>query len=294
MLSLVSAFLLAVLPISAAAPVSPADNPGPASKPPAGGGSPGLPAWWGRVSVGDPGGFPPPQPFKASYRVGWEGLDSAQFELECTLPDGGKEISTLVKAWTIGLARTLWKFDAVHLSLVDRSSLKPLRIEQTEDQGRKKSVERVDFTPQEAVRTESDTGADGVSRPPRTRRYGYPGLFDMESAFLYMRSLPLAIGETRTLAVMTAGSPYLVTIKVVGQGRVQVQAGEFPTFEYAMTMEKVNKYGGLEQRKGFKSAHAWVSNDANRLIVKAQADVFVGTVTVELENVQFAPSAAGQ
>lgn len=109
----------------------------------------------------------------------------------------------------------------------------------------------------------------------------------MESAFLYMRSLPLAVGQTRTLALMTPGSPYLATIKVVGKGPVQVKAGSFPAFEYALSLEKVNKYGQLEPRKGFKSALVWVSDDDNRLIVKAVADVFVGAVTVELESVQY-------
>ena len=288
MLSLASALFLAVLPVSAATPTDRADTSDGTPK----AGSPAiLPAWWGRVNAGPPGTFPSPRPFKASYRVTWEGLEAAHFESDCSFEAGGSQIATLVKVNTTGMARTLWKFEATHLSVVDRLGLKPLRIEQTEDQGRKESIERVDFTPQFAVRSGSERDSDNPERKLKTWHYNYPGLFDMESAFLYMRSLPLAVGETRTVALMTAASPYLATITVIGKGNVQVKAGEFPAFEYSVSLEKITRRGTLEPRKGFKDGHAWISDDANRLILKVQADVFVGTVATELESVQFADDA---
>jgi hypothetical protein len=282
-LSLACAFILAVLPV-AVAPADPPDAPGATPK----AASPAtLPSWWSELSPGVPGPFPPPRPFKASYRVTWEGLDAAHFDSECTLGDNGGDIRTFVKVQTLGMARSLFKFDATHLSVVDRQTLKPRHIEQTEDQGRRESVEHVDFTPQSAVYSGSEHATDSPEHKSRSRRYDYPGLFDMESTFLYMRSLPLAVGETRTVALMTSRSPYLATIKVVGKGKVSVKAGEFQAFEYAIQLEKITKYGTLEPRKGFKDARAWISDDANRMILKAQADVFIGSVTAELESVQF-------
>jgi hypothetical protein len=281
--SLASVLFLAVLPVSPLPPTDQSDAPGapPKTTSPA-----VLPGWWSRVNAGAPGAFPAPRPFKADYRITWEGLEAADFSSECTLGNNGSEICTLVKVQTTGVARTLWKFDATNLSVVDKQKLRPLRLEQTEELGRKESVGRVDFTPLSAVHTGYDHGPDIPDRR-RSRRYDYPGLFDMESAFLYMRSLPLAIGDSRTMALMTAGSPYLATITVVGKGKVQVKAGEFPAFEYSLVLEKITKYGTLEPRKGFKDGHAWISDDANRLILKVQADVFVGAVSAELESVQF-------
>jgi hypothetical protein len=281
--SLAAALFLAVLPVSPLPPPDQSDPPGATPKP---GSAAVLPGWWSRVNAGAPGAFPAPRPFKADYRITWEGVEAADFSLECMLGNNGSEISTLVKVQTTGIARALWKFDATHLSVVDKQKLKPIRLEQTEEIGRKESIEHVDFTPQSAVHTGYDHGPDIPDRH-RSRRYDYPGLFDMESAFLYMRSLPLAVGQTATLALMTAGSPYLATITVVGKGKVQVKAGEFPAFEYSLSLEKITKYGTLEPRKGFKDGHAWISDDANRLILKVQADVFVGAVTAELESVQF-------
>jgi hypothetical protein len=288
-LSLASALFLAVLPVSAATPI---DHPVAANATPKPTTPAPLPAWWGRINAGVPGSFPVPRPFKASYRVTWEGLEAAHFDSDCTLENNGSQICSLVKVQTTGMARALWKFDATHLSVVDRQTLKPLRIEQTENESRKQSVERVEFTPQYADRSGSEHSADAPEHKLRPRRYPYPGLFDMESAFLYMRSLPLAVGETRTVALMTAGSPYVATITVVGKDKVQLKAGEFPAFVYAINLEKITKYGTLEPRKGFKDGRAWVSDDANRVILKVQADVFVGSITVELDNFQITDPAA--
>ena len=54
-----------------------------------------------------------------------------------------------------------------------------------------------------------------------------------------------------------------------------------------MRLEKIRKDGALEPRKGFKSARAWISDDPNRLLVKAESEVFVGTVELELEQVTY-------
>ena len=114
----------------------------------------------------------------------------------------------------------------------------------------------------------------------------------MNSALLYMRSLPMHNGDERTLAIMTANSPYLATIKVLGHSRVRVHAGEYAAIECSVALEKINKNGELEPRKGFKSAHAWLSDDADRLLVKVEAQVFVGAVSLELEKVNFTNLAA--
>jgi hypothetical protein len=43
----------------------------------------------------------------------------------------------------------------------------------------------------------------------------------------------------------------------------------------------------------FKRAYAWISDDADRLLLKVSGEIFVGSVWVELQSVKFAepPSA---
>ena len=246
--------------------------------------------WYGRLSPGTPGTFPSPRSYSASYRLTWGGLEAAHADVQVAAPAAGPEIRTSLKANTQGFARTLFKLDAVHLSVVDHATFRPHHLEQTELQSTKHTSTRVDFTAEGATRVTRDLNvsesADASFHKPK--RFPYTNLFDMEGVLLYLRSQPLTDGDERTVLFMTSGSPYLATVKVVGHGAVHVNAGNFPAIECSLRLEKVGKNGELEPRKGFKSGRAWLSDDANRLLIKAESEVFFGTVNLELEKVMFA------
>ena len=231
--------------------------------------------------------------FNASYGLIWGSLQAAHVEAQCVSSPATREIRTTFKATTTGAARALYKLDATHISVVDRTTLLPIWLEQTELNSRKHSFSRVDFTPAGAVRVDRDLKKDehdptAIGKP---RRYRYPGLYDMQSVLLYLRSLPLAPGDEKTLPFMTASTPYVATVKVLGRGRVKVKAGEFAAIECSLKLEKIKKDGTLELRKGFKSARAWISDDANRLLIKAESEVFIGSVSLELEQVTYTDAA---
>ena len=253
-----------------------------------------LPGWYDRVNTGAPGTFAPVRSFTATYGISWGGLSAAHVEAQCVASPGAHEIRSTFKAATTGAARVLYKVDATHLSVVDRNTLLPVFIEQSELNSRKHIAARVDFTRADAVRVERDLKKDehDPAAVGKAHRLRYPGLYDMQGAFLYLRSLPLATGDEKTIPLMTAGSPYLATVKVLGRNRVQVKAGEFAAIECSLKLEKIRKDGTLEPRKGFKSARAWISDDANRMLVKAEAEIFVGSVDLELEQVNYTGEAA--
>ena len=278
--SLAISLLLGVLPLWAT-PESPRD---PAV----------LPAWHGRVNTGAPGAFAPVRSFTAAYSVTWGGLQAAHVDAQCVSSAAAHEIRSTFKTSTTGAARVLYKLDAEQFSVVDRATLQPVYIEQSELNSRKHISARVDFTRNDAVRVERDLQKDphDPSAIGKPHRLHYPGLYDLQSTFLYLRSLPLATGDEKTIPVMTAGSPYLATVKVVGRNRVKTKAGEFAAIECSLQLEKIKKDGTLEPRKGFKSAHAWISDDANRMLVKAETEIFVGSVDLELEQVTYTDAPA--
>lgn len=285
-LSLAISLLLGVLPLPAPADTAPPAPVEPAKSTP-------VPSWYDRVNAGSPGAFAPMRSFNATYGLIWSGVQAARLDAQCVSSPETHEIRATFKVATTGAARALYKLDAIHVSVVNRDTLHPVYLEQTELNSRKHTFSRVDFTPTEAVRVDRDLKKDAhdptaIGKP---RQHRYPNLYDMQSVLLYLRSLPLAIGDERTLPLMTSGSPYLATVKVVGRNRVKVKAGEFAAIECSLKLEKIKKDGTLEPRKGFKSARAWISDDANRLLIKAESEVFIGSVSVELEQVTF-PDAA--
>ena len=271
------AFVLAVLPISAAPRPSPAAE-GPAAPP----------AWLSRVNTGPAGAFPPPRSFTANYLVTWSDVEAARVEAKCASPTGGAEIQTIIKAATTGGARVLYKLDANAKCIADRRTLRPVRFEQRQDASGKHGYTRVDFSAQEAVRNNVDPSLPGADPTKgKVRHFPYPGMFDMHSALLYLRSLPLADGDQKTFPVVAANTPYLVTITVQGHERVKTCAGEYPAIVCSLALEKINKFGELEAHKGFKSARAWISDDGDRVLLKIATQVFVGSVNLELEKVTF-------
>ncbi len=248
------------------------------------------PAWLSRVNLGTPGTFPPPRSYKASYRLSWSDVDAARAEVTCTDSEESNEIQTRITGGTQGLARSLYQVDGTYLSIADRHTLHPIRLEQTELEAKKRKSAHVEFSPAGAERsTEIVDRKTNIPPPegPHRRSFHFPGMMDMHSALLYIRSLPLATGDTCTLITMTAGNPYLTTVKVVGRGEVKTVAGHYQAIECSIDLSKINKKEELEPHKAFKSARVWVSDDKDRLIVKAEAQVFIGTVTLDLIHVSF-------
>ena len=172
--------------------------------------------------------------------------------------------------------------------MADRHTLRPVRFEQRQETSGKRTYTRVEFTPSEAIRSNADprvTPADPAKAVPR--HFPYPGMFDMHSALLYLRSLPLADGDERIFPVVASNTPYLVTIKVLDHERIKTRAGEYPAVRCSLSLQKINKHGELEAHKSFKSARAWISDDSDRLLLKIETEVFIGSVNLELDKVTF-------
>ena len=54
-----------------------------------------------------------------------------------------------------------------------------------------------------------------------------------------------------------------------------------------LKLRRITKKLELEPHAKFKRATAWLSDDRDRLLLKIQAEVSVGSVWTELESVQF-------
>ena len=281
---LITAFMLAVLPVSASPRVTPAAPTEAATGQP----TPTPPSWLSRVNAGPAGSFPPPRSFTANYRITWSDVEAGQVEAKCFSPEAGADIHTSIKAASTGGARLLYKLDATGTCVANRHTLRPVRFEQRQDASGKHSYTKVEFTPSEAIRSNADpTVATADPAKAMPRHFPYPGMFDMHSALLYLRSLPLNNIDEKTFPLMASNTPYLVTIKVLGHERVKTRAGEYPAIRCSLSLQKINKRGELEAHKSFKSARAWISDDSDRLLLKIETEVFVGSVNLELDKVTF-------
>jgi hypothetical protein len=66
-----------------------------------------------------------------------------------------------------------------------------------------------------------------------------------------------------------------------------VRPGTYNAIKLDLRLKRIGKHLELEPHKKFRRATIWVSDDAERLILRIEAQVFVGTVFVELQSMHF-------
>ena len=237
--------------------------------------------WESSVTSAAPPAFPNPRPMHARYGFGWSGFPGATADIRLTRA-GADRLQLDVSARTIGLVRALWKFDATHTSIVEASSLRPVTVRQLENDRSERRLTELTFSPEGVVSKVTQTPGQGT----KVRRFDFPRLFDLQSALLYLRSQPMQERNVHRIVVYAATSPYLATVTVLGRERITVPAGKFNAIKFDLQLNRI-KDGQLQPHRKFRRANAWLSDDADRLLLKIEAQVFVGSVFAELQSVEF-------
>jgi hypothetical protein len=239
------------------------------------------------VTAGPPGPFPPLRPLVATYHFGWGGITAATAEAHFTRKSDRFQLDGTGR--TIGLVRALWKMDVTHHAVADATRLRPLEMEQTESVRSKKIVTKLTFNSAGVTRVRNETKR-GIFKPS-TKQLHRANLFDLHSALLYVRSQPLRDRSVQRIAVFPAASSYLATITVAGREKISVPAGSFNAIKCDLQLNKIGKKGELEPHKKFRRGSIWISDDNDRILLRIEAQIFVGTVFAELQSVRFDSSA---
>jgi hypothetical protein len=244
----------------------------------------GATKWEDTVTASSPPTFPGPRPMHAKYGFGWSGFPGATADVRFTKPSADRfQLDGSVH--TIGLVRTLWKFDATYTSTVDADSLYPLEVRQIENVRSKKTLTNLSFGSNGVTSKETETPAKTPG--PKIRRFDSPHLFDLLSALLYLRSQPLQERNVQRVVVYPQTSAYLATVTVVGRERLSVPAGTYNAIKLDLQLSKIGKNRELEPHRKFRRATVWLSDDPDRLLLKIEAQIFVGSVFGELQSVEF-------
>jgi hypothetical protein len=240
--------------------------------------------WQATVTKEPPGNFPPPRPLRAKYNFGWSGLTAATSDVHFTNLSGNRFLLEGIGR-TTGLARLLWRFDVNYRAQADADTLRPIEMKQTETFRAKKVSTQLAFTSAGVTRSRTETPS--ASPPAKNREFKFPNLFDLNSAMLYLRSQPLKDRSVQRIVVYPEGSAYLATLTVLGREKISVRAGAYNAIKIDLQLSKVGKNLELEPHKKFRKATVWVSDDADRIILRIDAQIFVGTVFAELQSVRF-------
>jgi hypothetical protein len=240
--------------------------------------------WQSTLTKDPPGNFPELRPLRATYRFGWAGFTAATSEIHFTKSSENK-FQLDGTGRTIGLVRALWKLDTDYHSVADAETLRPIEARETENYRSKQIATHLAFTNSGVTRTrtEAQTSSPGT----KTRQFRFADLFDMHSAMLYLRSQPLKNGEVYRVVIYPANSAYLATTTILGREKTSVRTGNYKAIKIDLQLKRIGKHLELEPHRKFRRATIWVSDDADRILLRIEAQIFVGTVWAELQSLQF-------
>ena len=219
---------------------------------------------------------------RATYQFGWNDVVAANAEINFGQSDGKLQLDG--SGETTGVVRALWRFDVQHRATADATTLRPISMHQVDETRKKTVTTDLTFNANGVVRTRFD---DKTPKPAAPKTFNFPGLLDLHSALLLLRSQPLTNGAAYRFVVYPATNGYLATVTVAGRQTVKVGAGSYPAIKLDLQLSKVNKHRELEPHKKFRQASAWLSDDNDRLLLRIEARVFVGTVFVDLQSAKF-------
>ena len=243
-----------------------------------------TPEWESTLTKDPPGNFPALRSVRTTYHFGWSGITAATGDVHFERKEKYFQLEAAGK--TIGLVRALWKMDTTYRGVVDADTLRPVESKQTEIYRKKKLITDLTFTNSGVTRARTEgSGTAKTSTVP----FNFPGLFDLHSAWLYLRSQPLNDHSVYRIVVYPATSAYLTTVTVLGREHVSVHAGSYNAIKVDLQLKRVGKKMELEPHRKFRRATIWISDDENRIPLRIEAQIFVGTVFAELQTLHVDP-----
>lgn len=240
--------------------------------------------WLARIGPETPGTFPLVRPFSGKFRFGWSEIGAASAEARVWY--SGDKIMVEVKGGTNGLARTLWQLDARHKATILKEGLQPVAFEQVERYAKKR------------VRTEAVFKPDGLWRlravpsdpknVPRWKKIKIEPIRDIVSAMLFIRSQSLNDGEKVGVVAFPGDSPFLVEATVVRHEQIRVGNKLRKVIKLDFQIQRIDlAKRRLAPHGKFKNGTVWISDDENRVPLRAEVNIFIGYVFGELESIQF-------
>lgn len=170
--------------------------------------------------------------------------------------------------------RTSGTFDIFHKvrnrydSYIDRQELTPyMYTEKIQEPGYRRNDKARFYQEQRKVVTNKGTFKGDIQT------------FDLVSAYYFARSIEvsnLAKGDKFSMSYFLSDGVYQMDIEYVGKEVVRTPLGKFSCLKFSPSIEP-----GRIFRKDSR-LYLWITDDGNRIPVKAQVEVLVGTVTLEL------------
>jgi len=180
--------------------------------------------------------------------------------------------------------RKLWNYHARYLGEAGANGQVPSWFRMDEEVGKGDLISEASFTEGVAVSCHRFVWEE---KPWKVTRL--PGVRDLFAAMLSIRSQPLHDGDRILLTIFPDQNPYLVDLRVEGREILRIGERKIPSVRFRIGIQTVattgSEIGRLAPHKKFRSGRVWMTDDSRRLPLRAEVDVFIGSVFAELAKV---------
>ncbi|MDA8644666.1 DUF3108 domain-containing protein [Flavobacteriaceae bacterium] len=207
-------------------------------------------------------------PINASY---------ATFSLERDTLEGKPVFHAKGFGETTGFARLFFKVEDYYESYFDEKTIQPYKfIRNINEGGYTKNVE-IDFDQKNGTATVNDKKKAQINKFPTTE-----GVQDLISCFYFLRNFypkdEIEINESFDINMFFDNENYVFKLKYLGKETVNSKFGKIECMKFRPLVQSGRVFEEQE------SVTLWVSDDDNRLPIRLQADILVGSIKADLEN----------
>jgi hypothetical protein len=233
-----------------------------------------------------------PQPFSPgetlTYDVSWSMLPAGKLTATLSKDTHGPGDAYVIKttADSQGLASLLYKVQDEFQSVFNPQTLCSIEISKQINEGSHHRVTKITFNRYRGVAILDERYLDEGDKPPKHDEHAIPPCAqDIITAFYYVRSQPLHVGDRIKLAVNDGSNTKIVIAEVKGRKKIQTPLGEREALRVVPTV-----FGNLyEKRKG--KVVIWFSDDAYHFPLRIKVTLKLGAVTGTLTSVSPLPAA---
>jgi hypothetical protein len=209
-----------------------------------------------------------------SYRLKYGIFSAAEANLKIEESgikfDGKPTYHIVVDGKTAGSFDVFFKVRNRYESYIDRTTTLPYYYTENRREGKYRRTDKVMFD------------HDNKKITAQTGTYSFKGMvFDLPSAYYFARNLDLSkikTGDELTLQYFSEKKVETLGITYVGKENVKCSLGTFNCLKFSPTIVPGRIF------KEDSKLYLWITNDGNRIPVKAQVEILVGTVTLEITS----------
>jgi hypothetical protein len=241
--------------------------------------------WRDTLTPDTAGPFPPVRAFEAEYRMGWSDIEAARAKV--VIDWQGEIVRLAASGATTGLARMLWQLDATLSGTASMPDFQTIYSIQKETYANRSLAIQIVSRPDGLWKfQENDPPGDN---PPKWRKIKIWPLRDLFSGALFIRSKNLSPGESVSTIIYPGDDSFLVEMKSLGTEIISAGGSRRDAIKLDLIIHRINlkKAEALEPHKKFQSGTVWLSDDADRIPLRIEVNIFVGYIFAEMETIKF-------